>query len=127
MGYAVDSELVTLSADEAVFAEMEASQWWTHDQPLASLARAVELGGALWRYGNVLAAMWRDLAATLEDEQAALVIGHSGELELALVCCFPDEDHGAWGAPFGPLEGARIGFAGDPPRFIRPQILRVSS
>lgn len=46
----------------------------------------------------------------LPDDTDALFIGHSGDLELGLVACFPKADHQHWGQPFGFCEGARLGF-----------------
>jgi hypothetical protein len=80
--------------------------------------------GAMWRYGHALAALWRDILTALPEGAAALVIGHSGELEMALVACFPLADHAAWGGPFGPCEGARLVFAGEPAHFQAVAILR---
>jgi hypothetical protein len=66
--------------------------------------------GATWRYGHVQVALWRDLLLAIPDGTAALVIGHSGDLEIGLVACFPHADHSTWGVPFGLCEGARLGF-----------------
>jgi hypothetical protein len=41
------------------------------------------------------------------------------------VACLPLADHASWGLPFGPCEGARLSFVGDPPRFVDVEILRV--
>ncbi|RIQ33703.1 hypothetical protein [Jiangella rhizosphaerae] len=46
----------------------------------------------------------------LSDGDAALVIGHAGELEAALVACFPEADHSHWGGMLGCCEGARLSF-----------------
>jgi hypothetical protein len=124
MGFAVDQEIVTLASDEDIYAELEASRWWESSQPLAALAAVVAAKGPTWRYAHTLIALWRDILTPLPDGAAALVITHSGELEIALVACFPDVDHGAWGAPFGPCEGARLVFDGDPARFTKVEILR---
>ena len=73
--------------------------------------------GATWRYGHALAALWRDLLTTIPAGTAALMIGHSGELEIGLVACFPHADHSVWGASFESCEGARLVFAGEPEHF----------
>ena len=116
--------IVTLASDEGVYAEMEASRWWVSSQPLAALARVMAVKGATWRYAHALVALWRDILTPLPDGAAALVIAHSGELEIALVACFPEADHSAWGAPFAPCEGARLMFDGDPARFTKVELLR---
>lgn len=124
MGFAVDYELVTLAADQGVYEEMEAARWWQAPQPFAALAAILAAGGATWRYAHALAALWRDLLTGLPDGAAALAIGHSGELEVALVACLLHADHAAWGPVFGPCEGARLVFDGDPARFTALELLR---
>jgi broad specificity phosphatase PhoE len=123
MGFAVDYELVTLTFDEDVYAETAASRWWEAAQPFVALAAGMAAKGAMWRYGHGLAALWRDILTALPEGAAALVIGHSGELEMALVACFPQADHSRWGGPFGPCEGARLLFAGEPAHFQTVEIL----
>ena len=122
MGFAVDQEMVTLASDEDVYAESDASQWWLAEHPFSTLAALVNGDGAYSRYAHSLAALWRDLLTPLAEQDAALVIGHSGELESALVACFPDADHAAWGGPFDPCEGARLTFTN---RFTTVEFLRV--
>jgi broad specificity phosphatase PhoE len=124
MGFAVDEEIVTLASDEDMYAEIEASRCWESSQPLAAVARVVAAKGPTWRYAHALVALWRDILNALPDGAAALVIAHSGELEIALVACFPAADHGAWGAWFEPCEGARLVFDGEPARFTNVEILR---
>ncbi len=58
----------------------------------------------------------------MPDGAAALVVGHGGAIEPALVACLPDADHGAWGDPFGHCEGVRLGYAGG--RFVTVQFRR---
>lgn len=81
MGFAVDQENVTLATDPEVYAESEESTWWLADQPFAALAAVIAAEGAFHRYAHAMAALWRDLLTPLADGQAALVVGHSGELE----------------------------------------------
>ena len=124
MGFAVDYELVTLASDQDVYTEMERSRWWEATQPFTALGQLLATQGAAWRYGHATVALWRDILTAIPDETAALVIGHSGELEIALVTCFPYANHSEWGMPFGPCEGARLVFAGDPEHFTAVQLLR---
>lgn len=125
MGFAVDQEIVTLATDEAMYTEMEANRWWQALQPFVALAALVATKGATWRYGSTLLACWRDILTPLPDGAAALVIAHSGEIETALVVCFPDADHAAWGGPFSHCEGVRLIFAGEPARFTAVELLRT--
>jgi broad specificity phosphatase PhoE len=124
MGFAVDHELVTLVSDEGVFEEAAASVWWEAPLPFEALAALLDRRGATWRYASSLVAMWRDILTGLPDGAAALVIGHSGELEMALVACFPGAEHAGWGGPFGHCEGVRLSFGGDPERFTAFELLR---
>lgn len=125
MGFAVDYELVTLVSDEAVYAEVETAHWREAAQPFAAMARVVAAKGATYRYAHALCAGWRDILTALPEATDALFIGHSGELEIALVACFPNADHAAWGAPFGPLEGARLSFGSHPEHFVGVELLRA--
>jgi broad specificity phosphatase PhoE len=124
MGFAVDYELVTLTSDEDMYAEVGVSRWWEAPQPFPALARLLAAKGATWRYGHALVALWRDMLNAIPDGTSALMIGHSGDLEIALVACFPQADHAEWGGPFGLCEGARLVFAGDPERFMTLEFLR---
>jgi broad specificity phosphatase PhoE len=127
MGFAVDQEIVTLASDEGLYAEAEASRWWEAPQPFVALAKVVAAVGATWRYGHTLLALWRDTLTALPDGAAVLAIVHSGDLEIALVACFPNADHAAWGGLFAPCEGARLVFEGEPARFTRVEILRAAN
>ena len=125
MGFAVDLELVPLVGEDAPAAEMEANKWDRAAHPFAALAEIVRAGGPTHAFGAALLTLWRDVVMALPDGGAALAIGHSGQIETALVTCFPEADHASWGVPFAPLEGARLGFDGDPPRFTTCEILRL--
>ena len=110
MGFAVDYELVSLVSEEELYAEADLSRWWEAAHPFSALGELIAAKGATWRYGHAMVALWRDILLAIPDETAALLIGHSGDLEIGLVACFPHADHRAWGAPFGMCEGARLGF-----------------
>ena len=124
MGFAVDYELVTLASDEDVFTEVAACRWWEASQPFGALTQLIAAKGATWRYGHALVALWRDILTAIPQGAAALVIGHSGELEIGLVACFPHAEHTEWGAPFGACEGARLIFSGEPEHLTAVEFLR---
>jgi hypothetical protein len=124
MGFAVDQELVTFESNDEMYAELEANRWWEKPQPFVALASMIAMKGATRRYAHAMLNLWRDIIIAIPDDSAALLIGHSGELEIALVACFPNADHAVWGAPFAQCEGARLTFGGNPERFIKVEILR---
>jgi broad specificity phosphatase PhoE len=66
---------------------------------------------------------WTRIIQRLPDGGAALVIGHGGGIEPALVACLPQAPHQDWGAPFGHCDGARLSFEGD--RFVGIQFHRI--
>ena len=74
-----------------------------------------------------MAGLWRDLLTPRQVDRRVLFIGDSGEIEAALVACFPAAVHEGWGPPFAPLEGARIEFGGEPAHFRDVEILRVAT
>jgi hypothetical protein len=69
--------------------------------------------------------MWRDILTSLPPDADALFVGHSGEIEAALIACYPRGDHAAWGEAFGACEGARLAFEGSPPCFAILELLRL--
>lgn len=125
MGFAVDYELVTLVAEDESHAELERNRWWESPLPFVALAELLAARGALYRYAHAQAALWRDLMNGIPDGSAALLISHSGEIELALAACFPRADHASWGGPFGHCEGARLTYDGEPARFTACELLRL--
>ena len=127
MGFAVDHELITLTHDDALYAELEASGYAQSADPFTHLAAVCARQGPTRLYAHALAAMWRDLLTPLADGASVLVIGHSGEIDLALVAAFPDADHAAWGAAFAPCEGAVLEFSGDLARFTSIRLRRVEA
>lgn len=124
MGFAVDQELVTFEPNDEMYAELEVNQWWEQPQPFVALAGLLAQKGPTWRYAHALLSLWRDVVMSVPNNSSALVIGHSGELEIVLVACFPNADHANWGLSFAPCEGARLTFAGNPEHFTEVEILR---
>lgn len=126
MGFAVDHEVVTLSADRELYAEAESMMWWSDPEPFAALGGVFKTHGIYYRYAHSIAALWRDLVTPLSDGESALFVGHSGELEAALVACFPDADHSSWGGLLGPCEGAQLSFVGEPTHFRAVEMIRLA-
>jgi hypothetical protein len=127
MGFAVDYEIMTLCADPAAYAEAETTRWWEAEHPFVALAELVGRGGPFGLYAHSLAAQWRDILTPLPNDGSALFIGHSGELEAALIACFTRANYTAWGECFAACEGARLNFAGEPANFSDVELLRLDS
>jgi broad specificity phosphatase PhoE len=103
MGFAVHEQVELLST-YGEFVEQEVP--WP--QPFAAYAKAVKRDKAAAQYGQQLARFYEELAASLPDGQAALVINHGGVVELGVTASFPDADYEAWGASVSYCEGARL-------------------
>jgi broad specificity phosphatase PhoE len=89
MGFAVDQELVSLITDDTVTVDFERTRWWDAPAPFAELHKVVAAGGAAHRYATAMVGLWRDLLMALPEGAAALVVGHSGQIEAALVAMLP--------------------------------------
>jgi len=126
MGFAFHKELVTLASQE-VYAELQKIDWVKESNPFLLASNLIESDGAYARYAHSMAALWRDVLTPLAEHDQALFIGHSGEIEAALVACFPNSTHSHWGTGFGPLEGARISFSGEPAHFSGVEIIRLDN
>jgi broad specificity phosphatase PhoE len=125
MGFAVDYELMTLAGNE-VYAELQDMEWGDSKNPFPSIAGLISGGGEYETFANAMASLWRDILTPMRNDQRALFIGHSGEIEAALVACFPNDNHRNWGGAFGPFEGARIEFNGEPAHYKSVEILRTT-
>jgi len=125
MGFAVDHEIVTLGSDPGLYEQASTVDWGASTRPFAELGRLIAEDGAYNVYAHSIAALWRDLLTPLHGDDAVLVVGHSGELEAALVACLPHADHESWGNFFGPCEGARLAFTGEPAYFNAVELLRL--
>ncbi len=125
MGFAVDHEVVTLSSDPGLYDAAARLHWWNDALPFLGLATALEAQGPYRDYAHSMAALWRDLMTPFGGDEQVLFIGHSGEMEAALVACFPNADYASWGAQFGPCEGARLQFGGEPSCWRSVEFLRI--
>lgn len=124
MGFAVDHELLALTAGEGVYTATEDSQWWRAEHPFVELAKVIAGDRDYHQYAHAEAGLWRDLLTPLGENDQALVIGHSGTLEAGLVAALPNADHASWGGPFGHCEGARLTF--EHGRFTAVELIRLA-
>ena len=120
MGFAVD-EQVELMSTYGEFVEQEVP--WP--QPFAVYAKAIQRDKAAARYGQQLASLYAELAASLPEDHAALVINHGGVVELGVTASFPSADYEAWGGSVSYCEGARLFW--EDGKFVNAELLRVST
>jgi len=108
MGFAVTVELPTVPNVDAFLRESQSASYDV-GAPFTRLARLVNRrGSGVNAYAFALARQWGELMSPLGPGDAALVIGHGGHIECALVALFPEAEHDEWGALFGYMEGARL-------------------
>lgn len=120
MGFAVDKQVELMSSYGN---DVESEAPWP--QSFASYAKAVKRGKAAAWYGKRLADYYANLADSLNDDEAALVINHGGIVELGVVASFLNADYEAWGEAVDYCEGARLFWQNG--KFVDSQILRVTS
>jgi len=89
----------------------------------SDFARAVRASPAVAKFAAEQAKLLREIAAALPDGGRALVVSHSGVLELGAVGALPDARHEAWGPTAGYCEGIRLIF--EEGRFVEGTPLRV--
>lgn len=91
--------------------EVEFHERWTWAQPYVRYAELIARGGGLARVAQAYRAVWTRVVEQVDDDAAALIVGHGGAIEPALVACLPGADHQRWGGLLGHCDGARLGFA----------------
>jgi broad specificity phosphatase PhoE len=124
MGFAVDDTVDLPAADPAAPADPAAQpDPWAWPHPYLAYAELIRRGEGIAAVAQAHRAHWTGIAENLAEGTAALVVGHSGTLEPALVACLPGANHQAWGAPFGHCDGARLGFENG--RFITVRFRRA--
>jgi broad specificity phosphatase PhoE len=121
MGYAVDEAIEMPSG--YVPGEVDHHDQWEWPQPYARYAELIRVPGALSRVATELALLWVGALRRVPDGGAALVVGHGGGIEPALVTCLPNADYASWGKPFRPCDGARLTHDGE--RFTSVEFLRA--
>ncbi len=117
MGYAVDEQLDVLAE-------------WTDDLSDAADHGGFASVGALVRGHGAAAKVARDyrralldIARSLGDGRAALIVSHSGVVEGSVMICLPSLDGLALGRGVGYCEGVRLAF--DQGDFVSAEILRA--
>jgi broad specificity phosphatase PhoE len=119
MGFAVDEQLESLS-----MMGMAVDDEIAWDAGFAAWAVAARRGGAAGQYARSQAAIITEIARSLPDGGAALVISHGGIVEAQTIGCLPDMDFTGWGGYCSYCEGARLQFDGK--RFVAGEVLRVN-
>jgi broad specificity phosphatase PhoE len=110
MGFAVDDTVDMPSG--YVPGEVDHHDQWAWPQPFTTYAALIARGGGLAAVAHANRELWLTALAEVPEGSGALIIGHGGTLEPALVAFAPDADHSSWGAAFGHLDGALLGFEG---------------
>lgn len=118
MGFAVDEQLESLS-----MMGMAVDDEIAWDAGFAAWAAAARRGGSAGRYVYQQAAIITEIARSLSDGGAALVVSHGGIVEAQTVGCLPDADYAGWGGFCSYCEGAWLQFDGQ--RFVAGEVLRV--
>jgi broad specificity phosphatase PhoE len=121
MGFAVDGTVELPSG--YVPGEVEHHDQWRWPRPYRTYAELLGRGGRLAAVAQAHQAAWTRAVQAVPEGAAALVVCHGGGIELGLVACLPDADHGSWGAPFSHCDGARLGF--EDGRFVSVQFRRA--
>lgn len=120
MGYAVDEVIAIPSA--YVPGEVDHHDQWRWPQPYARYAELLRQQGRLARVACAQLELWRRVLSAIPDEASALIVGHGGTIEPALVAALPLADHESWGPPFRHCDGARLTYDGD---FVDIEFRRV--
>jgi broad specificity phosphatase PhoE len=117
MGYAVEEQLDVLAE-------------WTDDMSdaadhggFAAVGALVRGQGAAANVGRAYRRALLDIARSLGDGRAALIVSHSGVVEGSVMVCLPRLDGIALGRGVGYCEGVRLAFDNDD--FVAAEILRV--
>ncbi len=118
MGFAVDEQMELMSTYGE---DVEREVPWP--QSFAAYSKAVKRHQAAGEYGRRLAVFYSELANSLTDDHAALVINHGGIVELGIVASFADVDYETWGEAVDYCEGARLFW--EDGKFVGAELLRV--
>lgn len=114
MGFAVDETLGFPGG--YVAGEVGHHDQWSWPRPFVTYAHHVARGRGLAQVAAWHRDLWHRTVERVPDGRVALVVGHGGAIEPALVACLPAADHVAWGPPFSHCDGARLAYDGG--RFV---------
>ena len=121
MGFAVDD---TVDLPSGYLPRVvDHHEQWRWPVPYRRYADLLQRSTTLAAVAEAHRVIWTRIVQTVRDGDKALVIGHGGGIEPAMVACLPEADHKSWGAPFAHCDGARLSFDHD--RFVGIQFHRV--
>jgi phosphohistidine phosphatase SixA len=117
MGFAVDEQAELISTygdaiDEILPYPQTFSEYHQARQHLA-----------VAKYLQKLSLFYKELALSLPEGGAALVVNHGGVVEMSAIACLPDADYAAFGPHVECCEGVRL-FWGEG-RFVRVEPVRI--
>ena len=119
MGFAVDRQIELMSSYGM---DVESEVPWP--QSFAVYAEAIRHGNASAEYANKLARYYAQLADSLPEGGAALIVNHGGILEMGVVASFPDADYQSWGGAIDYCEGAKLYW--NDSSCVQAEVLRIS-
>ncbi|GGQ24488.1 histidine phosphatase family protein [Streptosporangium pseudovulgare] len=108
MGFAVDDTMEMPSG--YVSEEIPRHAQWDWIEPYRQIADIIRKGRTAAAVAETHRAIWAETVDGVAEGGSALLVGHGGAIELALVACLPDAPHDTWGTPFAHCDGVRLGF-----------------
>ncbi|GAB2466766.1 phosphoglycerate mutase family protein [Streptosporangium sandarakinum] len=108
MGFAVDDTVEMPSG--YVSEEIPRHAQWDWAEPYRQIADIIRKGRTAAAVAETHRAIWAETVNGVAEGGSALLVGHGGAIELALVACLPDAPHDTWGTPFAHCDGVRLGF-----------------
>ena len=90
----------------------------------SGVMQIIKSGGACAEYAYKQAALWKEIAEKLSDDEHGLIVTHGGVVELGAVASTPLLNHAEWGDAAGYCEGVRLDYKGG--AVVNATILRVS-
>ena len=119
MGFAVDEQAGLLSSNGA-----DVETMLPVPQRFEAYGKAFRHGSAVTVYGKKVAKFYSEVENFLADGRSALVVCHSGVIEISAVSCLPDADHSALGDSLNFCEGVRLSWENG--KCVNVEVLRLS-